>query len=209
MKRIQKKVFIITLFFFTILGVCVSYWVNKKRTSYFFQNYVDSIKGSPFKLFPNLNADSCSFNMKFLSYYERSEQIFEGILFEQNNCIYLRITEPKCISTYKFYDFNLSINDSISIEWTTKTASIKNYVLFLEDKFYEQQYSDTIYKFRCKGFGVALKDDDVVFFVGKKVGIIGLYIGKYIKNGTEIIFKVCGRPYLNLNKNRIIYKQLL
>lgn len=109
---------------------------------------------------------------------------------------------------YKLFDFGLSIDSHMPIEYILKypfdfkgrkefAKDKKVYDLVLEDEFYDFSRSDTIYKFRFRDYTLLDLSDDLIFWVGKKIGVTGMCMVSKLSNNQkiEIIQSYIGEIY--------------
>jgi len=217
------------LLFFTIISSIISCRDSKinECTLDLFQDYYKSPENDLKNIFELKS-------IKFLSEinqcsYEHSFKFWKGIsdsagkyipAFQMNGNVYLLndvvyLIPSKNSNPIKYFDFNLTENDSILINYHIESNNIevrqpiiKTYYLKLEDKFKEFNYSDTIYKFRFNKFGVSIPQDDLVFFVSKKGGIHGVYNGIFLTEGKEEVFSSRGNIFKERYSNRNIMYDL-
>ncbi len=110
---------------------------------------------------------------------------------------------------YKLFDFGLSIDSHIPISYVLKypfdfkgrkefAQDKKVYDLVLEDKFYDPTQFDTLFKFRFRNYVPLDLSEDLVFWVGEEVGVVGMYIttALYENRKTELIRFYIGDIYL-------------
>lgn len=160
------------------------------------------------------------YEVSFNSYTQEGFLMFNGYIFKTSNSIFYKDKLWPYFS-FKLLDFNLKISEYDSIYWNFPQISYngdtfflrKEYKLLLRNKFWDQNLWDTIYNFSLEKFGLILKNDNPVIFVGKKTGIIGSYVEvmpdssgilKYKGNLPPNFFKIS-----ILNPQGLIYKELL
>ena len=135
-----------------------------------------------------LKDDKVGYFIKSLLFYDEVRST-EGAVYMNGNCIYLNLKDAS--NDIKLFDFNLSLNYCDTINYSlisrNKLSVInKTFKLCLMDKFFDLKKSDTIYQFKLENFGVYFKDDDIVLFVGKNIGLEGFYLGdRILQKKTE------------------------
>jgi hypothetical protein len=207
----------LVLFIIAVLGIMGCNNKQKSLRCDFFQNRNDFIK----PIFINL--DSVGKNNGRLGYYAhfaaplKKGKLYwmKGFVYEDNNAIYCQFEYPD-FYPFKLFDFNLQTDSSEIIHWKCnlidkRSDSIfialhKDYQLRLDSKFYDRKIGDTIYKFTFVKFGV-IPEGDLVFFVGKKSGVVGCYLSVINKDifgkSYPKIFAITG----NIYKDRFDYSE--
>jgi len=124
---------------------------------------------------------------------------YKGYMYMKDKVIYL---QTKDNGTIKYFDFNLALFESCPVKYRFKTINIKGdsiyvdkiYNLKLLNRFYDSLAKDTIYKFCFEKINLDY-EDDLVFFVGIKIGVKGIYQGM-ILNGTCVqVYSYKGEIY--------------
>lgn len=131
---------------------------------------------------------------KAISYLE-----WDGDLFNKDEVIYLRLKNG---NTVKYFDFGLPIDqpERVEIVQNRNGFSIKrSYSLIHEEKFYDDQVQDTIHKFRFKNIN-ANTVRDLVFYVGYRAGLTGVYNGGIIDGTREEVISSKGNLYPDKSK---------
>lgn len=132
--------------------------------------------------------------------------IHQGVIYyAENSILFLPQGDS---SGYKLFDFDLSLNMDIPINYVLKYplgldedqktfVEKKTYDLLLEDTFFDYQRSDTVYKFRFRNYNPIDLSEDIVFWVGKQVGVVGIYITTALPGSrkTELIRSYIGEIY--------------
>jgi hypothetical protein len=149
-----------------------------------FGNYDDQIAQELIK-FDTINFNNQMYNIQLRVFMHGKSHFVIGNHIFTNNAFCINLGMPNSDTTFILFDFNMKIKQRKEIKWTINEKIhedkiflySKEYELFLEDLFYDNYYRDSIYKFMLNGYGFERDKDTVCFFVGKKAGIIGTYIG--------------------------------
>lgn len=157
-----------------------------------------------------LNDNKIGYFFKTLLFYDEVRGT-EGAIYMNNDCIYLNLKDAS--NDIKLFDFNLYVNNCDTVNYILKRknkpiAINKSFNLCLMDKFLDLEKSDTIYQFKLENFGIYFKDDDIILFVGKNIGLQGFYLGDRILQEAEIIdiyYDFRG----NIYKERPYFKKLV
>lgn len=158
-----------------------------------------------------LKDNKIGYFIKTLLFYDEVRST-EGAIYINDNCIYLNLKDAS--KDIKLFDFNLSLNYCDTVKYSLKrknkpSAIDKSFKLCLIDKFFDIEKSDTIYQFKLEDFGVYFKDDDIILFVGKSIGLQGFYLGDRIsKEKTEEIIDIYYDFRGNIYKERPYFKKL-
>ena len=128
-----------------------------------------------------------------------------GRLYSDNQTIYF---EQDSGNTFKYFSFNMPLNNYELINVTRnyrvndKVIEVKHsHYLVREEQFYDSALKDTINKFRFKDFSTN-RIGDLVFYIGYKVGIRGVYSGTLLDSTNEEVISHVGDLYPLLSKVR-------
>ena len=107
-----------------------------------------------------------------------------GYLFEVNNKVYFAPTINNT-NGYLLFDFDMNIGDQKQYEYPNGINKIV-YNIELENKFFST--GDTIYKFKFKDVGIFNDGLDLICYVDKYKGVLGMYLSYYshLKKEDEI-----------------------
>ena len=226
MKNLNLYLIILIIISLSI-SACKNTPENEEAIFKFYEgNKMDSLSkyifklGQPVKINDSTYASKHEFNFwqggvkdgKFVSMYKLT-----GTLYENKRIIFLLPNEQ--FNPIKYFDFTKNLKERENINLTYKTLGYngdsiiiqKPYTLVLEDKFYDTQKADTIYKFRFENIGVFQKDDDLVFLTGLKSGVTGIYNGKIHYNNDSIneeIFSYLGNIYKQrIDTTKVIFSK--
>lgn len=154
-----------------------------------YQEVADSCVRETFKLDSTVFLDdgSCGYWHEFNSWLNIPFEWKGSLHFsnKENKVLFMPIFDS---IQHTFFNFSLPLDSSENISYDVKyrLAGIsqdtlifpnkKDYFLNLEDVFFDEKLKDTIYRFRFKDFYPIELSEDLVFLVGKRVRIRGIYI---------------------------------
>lgn len=152
--------------------------------------------------------DSCVYYHKFNSWKGlfkndsfRSSFSIEGSIAKENDKILLR---PKnSFSSFIYFDFGMRSNDSIEINFNfdhndfggNKVYKHKEYILKLVSKKFDTELRDTIFDFKFQNFGFAFKNDNLDVLIGRRVGVVGMYVYTTNEVNERCIYSTIGNVF--------------
>lgn len=100
----------------------------------------------------------------------------DGNLFINNNVVFFNRFDCGSFTLFNFND-RIGEKTEISLIFSGDSGKVKNkhYEIILEDKFFDSNRYDTIYKYRYNNYSIISEGDDITFFIGKQIGFVGLY----------------------------------
>lgn len=98
--------------------------------------------------------------------------------------------------SFVLFDFQIKKGQYHKISYS-KNKVFKTYLLKNQDVFYDKSKNDTVYKFEFKNYGLINPETGIVFFVGKKTGVLGHYYADYSKKTYSISEKTYGEIFSN------------
>lgn len=135
---------------------------------------------------------------------------YRGNIFLKNRIIFL---VPEGVQdTIKYFDFNAKIGEKRSMDLKFRKLDVlpmveitKHYDFELEDKFIDRELKDTVFKFRFNNIGAFINNDDLVFYVSLKYGVLGIY-NAFRDAEKEEILSYRGNIYKALlDSNKVIF----
>lgn len=207
------------LYSLVLLSICVScheFSVSEKSNTancnpQFFQEFgrIDSsISSTYFKTdsIVYINDSLCGYWHQF-GFWMIPVDIHQGVLYMDDNSIFL-IPQHDSLG-YKLFDFNMSVGSHIPINYVLiypinedsrneVFQDTKAYDLVLEEMFWDTTLSDRLFKFRFRNYLPIDMSEDLVFWVGKEIGVIGMYITSALPENqkSELIRFYIGDIYL-------------
>jgi hypothetical protein len=214
-QKMKCKILIITLFLIILTSIVFSLLNRNKKPDFFRRQDKKLLENNKAYIF-YINIDSV---LKTVSgqdgYFFKSAHFdngtieIEGIVLLKDNCVFLNLKDIP--GEFKLFDFNFEVGKCETIYHKLNDFyKIKKYKLCLIDKFYDTEANDSIYQFKLEDFGISFKNDDIGLFVGKEIGIQGLYLGDiYEDNVTNKNIEIYYYSLGNIHKERTYFKNLI
>ncbi|MBN8861439.1 MAG: hypothetical protein J0H29_23845 [Sphingobacteriales bacterium] len=170
------------------------------RCPSFFQNSggaYDSLAHYIFTVTPQKDSKGqCLYKHSFKSWRGIKDSIgnfipsfeLKGQVINTSKAIY--IIPEGTSDTITYFDFSLDIKESRAIVFRMLPTNNsdhnflfqKKYLLSLDTTFKSRELNEKIYKFRFNHFGFQMMNDDLVFFVSKESGVLGIYASVFDLN---------------------------
>jgi hypothetical protein len=131
----------------------------------------------------------------------KSRFSIEGNIYKEHDKILLKPKNSQV--SFIYFDFAMRPIDSFNISFKfdyndfggNKVYENKNYILRLVSKEFKPNLNDTIFDFRFQNFGFRFKNDNLNILIGRKVGVIGMYVYTINLAKERCIYSTIGNTF--------------